>query len=238
MNGWIKLHRQMRQWEWSSDPNMLALFVHLLLRASNRDTKWRGIDIKRGQAIIGLRRLSQETGISIQTIRTCLGRLERSGEITRTSTHRFTLISICNYILFQGKTEHNQHTGNTLSTHSQHHREKVKNIEKYLQNDTDITSQKNDPSRTKNDPDSDPRFIEFWQKYPRKVNRPAAHKAWTKVGCGNSIFEEVIAGLERYINGPWRDKDKRYIPYASTWINGEGWLDEIDDPKEEDGWML
>ena len=36
-NGWIKIHRKLLEWEWADDPNMVALWIHLLLNANLTD---------------------------------------------------------------------------------------------------------------------------------------------------------------------------------------------------------
>ena len=73
---------------WSSNPNMVALFLHLLLSANHKDNNWKGIEVKRGQFITGMDSLSKGTGISIQTLRTCLSKLKLTGEVTIKSTNQ------------------------------------------------------------------------------------------------------------------------------------------------------
>ena len=101
MNGWIKLHYKFLKWEWSNDANMVALFLHLLLKANYQGRNWRGQDIKRGELITGLHSLSAETGISLQSLRTCLKRLKSTNEITIKSTNKYSVICIRNYDKYQ-----------------------------------------------------------------------------------------------------------------------------------------
>ena len=100
MEGWIKSHRRFQKWEWYSTPNMFHLFHHLLYNASHKDCKWKGIDLKRGQAITGLNSLHKNTGISVRSLRTCINRLKSTGEITVKTTNRHSIITICNYDLY------------------------------------------------------------------------------------------------------------------------------------------
>lgn len=102
MRGWIALHRQFTQWEWFDKPEMVQLFIYLLISATHEDTQWRGMDIKRGQMITSLEKISVATGLSIRTIRTCLSHLKMTNEITCESTNKSTLITICNYGKYQG----------------------------------------------------------------------------------------------------------------------------------------
>lgn len=121
MEGWIKLYRQMDQWQWASDPNMVALFVRLIMKASHQDTEWRGVEVKRGQVITGLHALSVQTGISVRSLRTCLSRLEAGGEITRKTTNKYSIITIVNYNKFQAKEECERQTSDKRATNKRQH---------------------------------------------------------------------------------------------------------------------
>lgn len=92
---WIKLYRKICDWQWYQDAKMVHLFVHLMLKASIM----KGSDLSDSwQLCTSLRILSKETGLSLQNIRTCIGKLQRTGEITfRTlQTHLQSIITICN----------------------------------------------------------------------------------------------------------------------------------------------
>ena len=40
MSGWIKIHRQILEWEWYSDTNTFRVFLHLLLKANHKEKKY------------------------------------------------------------------------------------------------------------------------------------------------------------------------------------------------------
>lgn len=40
MEGYIKIHRKMLDWEWYDDIPTKTLFLHLLLTANWKDSKW------------------------------------------------------------------------------------------------------------------------------------------------------------------------------------------------------
>ena len=100
-NGWVKIHRKIQGWEWYKKSHMFHLFIHLLLSANHADKQWQGITIKRGQVVVGRKSLSLQTGISEQSVRTCINRLKSTKELTTKSTNRFTIITICNYETYQ-----------------------------------------------------------------------------------------------------------------------------------------
>lgn len=99
--GYIKLFRKLREWEWYGEPSMLALWVHLLLRANWEDAEWRGIPVPRGSFVASLSALAAETGLSVSQIRLCLKRLAASGQITVQSSNKYTLVTICKYEEYQ-----------------------------------------------------------------------------------------------------------------------------------------
>ncbi len=102
MEGWIKLYRKFSDWEWFNISEMVHLFIYLLLNANHEEGTWRGIIIKRGQILTGLNTLNEKTGISIRSLRTCLDRLQKTKEIDRQTTNKYSLITICNYESYQG----------------------------------------------------------------------------------------------------------------------------------------
>lgn len=119
MDGWIKIYRKLLDWGWYTDSHMVHLFVHFLLKANTEDKCWRGITIPRGSFVTGREILSEETGISQQSIRTCIQRLIDTGEITKKSTNKFTIITVCNYESYQQVPDSVQPTTNQQLTNNQ-----------------------------------------------------------------------------------------------------------------------
>lgn len=98
MNEWfIKIFRSLINWEWYDDINTCRLFIHLLLKVNYINTKWRWIEIKKGERLTSYWNLSSEIGISVMQIRTCLKKLKSTGEITIKTTNNYTLIKLNNY---------------------------------------------------------------------------------------------------------------------------------------------
>lgn len=102
--GWIKLHRQILNWEWYSDTNTFRLFLHLLLTANFKDQKYQGKLIKKGSLLTGRDKLSYETGLSVREVRTCLERLKSTNEIAIKSNSKGTEIQVVNYDKYQVET--------------------------------------------------------------------------------------------------------------------------------------
>ena len=95
--GYIKIHRQLLQWEWFDHPEMVQLWIYLLLKANFQPSAFHGTLIPRGSLITSLATIQNDTGISPQKLRTCLSRLKSTNEITSKSTNKYTIITICKY---------------------------------------------------------------------------------------------------------------------------------------------
>ena len=119
MYGWIKLHRKFGQWEWRHKPEMVSLFVHLLLEANHAPKNWQGMRIERGQCLFGRDEWSKRLGISPQSLRTCIERLKSTNELTSKSTNRFTVLTIVNYEQYQDVSELSTSESTSKSTNNQ-----------------------------------------------------------------------------------------------------------------------
>lgn len=100
-SGYIKLFRKIVEWEWYGDPNTKAVFLHLLLTANYKKTKYRGVTLKPGQTVIGRKSLAKALGMSEQNIRTSLNHLKSTNEITIKATNRFSVVTIVNWESYQ-----------------------------------------------------------------------------------------------------------------------------------------
>lgn len=102
--GYIKLWRSLLKWEWYSDVNVSRLFIHLLLTANYEDTTWRGETIHRGQRLTSVAKLAEETGLTTKEVRTALGKLTRTNELTIRTTNKYSVITVEKYDFFQSPT--------------------------------------------------------------------------------------------------------------------------------------
>ena len=101
MNGYIKLFRKIQEWEWYKDNATFKVFLHLLLVANRKDEEWHGMTVKRGQRLTSRKHLAEETGLSVQQIRTALSHLQITQEITMLTTKTYTLITVEKYDDYQ-----------------------------------------------------------------------------------------------------------------------------------------
>lgn len=129
--GWVKIYRKEVDWEWYKEPMTAHLFNHLVLMANRKDGKWRGVTVPRGCLITTFRGLAEQTGLSLQQVRTSIKRLISTHDITQTSTKEYTLLKVENYVLYQSdntdantQATQDQHTSNTQATLNKKERSK------------------------------------------------------------------------------------------------------------------
>jgi hypothetical protein len=79
--------------------------------------------------------------------------------------------------------------------------------------------------RTESDLD---RFEEFYDAYPRHIDRRDAEKAWANAIKRDSP-EVIIAATKRYALSQ-RGKEKKYMKYPATWLNKCCYLDDPEQP--------
>ena len=131
---WIKLYRKICDWGWYHEPNMVHLYVYFMLKAKlviNNDSR-----SEAWQLNSTLRLLTKATGISEKSIRTCLARLQRTGEISYLPgvAHKQSVITLCNYDSYQAT----KNSTNTVLTQERHN-----NIETVSEhNNSQISAQK------------------------------------------------------------------------------------------------
>ena len=100
-SGWVKNHRQIKDWGWYKKPLTAHLFQHLIREANHKPGQCFGIDLERGQLIVGRKKLASDTGLTEQEVRTALNHLKSTNDITTKSTSKFTIVTVCNYGKYQ-----------------------------------------------------------------------------------------------------------------------------------------
>ncbi len=195
LNGFIKIHRKLIEWGWYSNSVVKDVFIHILMIATFKEGYYQGQKLNPGDAIIGVKRLADELGFSVQQVRTALKKLESTKEISLKSTNRFTVATVVNWEFYQlqdglptneQQTDNNpltneqqsinkqstneQQTNNKQSTNEQQHLKNVKK-DKNVNNVKNDKNIKNDNARTRarEEGESDvPSFAEV-EAYCRRI---------------------------------------------------------------------
>jgi hypothetical protein len=128
MNGHITLDRKILEWEWYTDTNTKIVFIHLLLTACWKDTRWQGRIIKRGQLVTSIPSLCTALSLSTREVRTALSHLCSTGEIDRQTTAKYSVITVLNYDLYQ--------TSDSQTTVKRQTKRQSESVENDRQNDS------------------------------------------------------------------------------------------------------
>lgn len=99
--GYIKIHRKIVDWEWYHDPVVSRVFLHLLVTANYEPGRFEGHKIEVGQCVISLQKVAEILNISKDSVDRALKKLEKSGELQRLPTAKFTIITLKNYTHYQ-----------------------------------------------------------------------------------------------------------------------------------------
>lgn len=77
-------------------------------------------------------------------------------------------------------------------------------------------------------------FNEFWQEYPRKVNKKGAKTSFMRIKNLKKEFEKIMSALrESKRSKQWVKNSGQFVPHPQTWINQERWKDERQDIEGE-----
>lgn len=71
-------------------------------------------------------------------------------------------------------------------------------------------------------------FDEFWSTYPLRTAKGAARKAWPSAVKKAGGTAKILKGAARFAADP--NRDPKYTPHPSTWLNAERWEDEPSKP--------
>jgi len=206
MEGWIKLHRRIIKWDWADDPKTFSLFIHLILMANHEEKEWKGERIMRGQLITGRKNLARQTGLSEQSIRTSLRRLQLTNNLTIKTTNKNSIITITNYDSYQAPNQpaHTEPTGNQPQTRSKEIKNKRNNINIYT-------------------PDLD----QIYAQYPRKEGKKKGITKLKSIIKSQEIYDRVMTAVQFYAaKCEAEGTDKKYIKQFSSFVSV--WEDYFD----------
>ncbi len=154
MQGWVKLHRKLAEWEWYDDIPTRLVFIDLLIRASHKERKWQGLLLTKGSLVTTYDEIAERNKLTYDVARNTVKKLVNTHVITKQKTHNKLLINVLNYGKYQGNDSVEKgsfhHTNNTqLPNECQtdtnqspngHHTLLINKNEKNVKNDKNITT--------------------------------------------------------------------------------------------------
>lgn len=205
INGFVKLDRGILNWEWYSEPCTRGLFVHCILKANWKAGNWKGQPYERGQFITSLSSLANETGYSVQNIKTALKHLISTGELASKATNKYRIITVCNYDKYQVTNK----PDNKVLTNNQ------QTANKQLTTDEEYKEIKN--KRSNNIYGCF--FEELWKIYPRKKDKASAYKAYNARLNDGYSEDELLTATKAYAEECKKNyTEERYIKQGKTFF--------------------
>lgn len=195
-------------WEWYENTNVFRLFYHCLLHTNLEDKRYCGKEIKAGQFVSSITRISAETGLTESQVRTALKKLKDTGYISTKSTNKYTIYTVIGYQEYID-------CGQVAETTT----EENKVVENGTKMEQTVEKAINEC------------FERLWKQYPNKRGKGQVSDAKKKVLY--QIGEEHIQrALQRYLDGLERDASWRKPQNGSTFFNS-GYVDYLDENYEK-----
>ena len=253
--GFVKLWRKSLDSPVWKNPDLWRFWSWCLLKAAHNDfaelVGFQCVALKPGEFVFGRKVAARETGLSEQTIRTCIATLQKLGNLTITSTNKFSILTIEKWDDYQATNQ--QATSSATSkqpaaNHIQEHQEQQE-----LKDNTPLKpphgeAKADDPADTPKAPPT-PRkrgskgrssiqpvvysesFEAFWAVYPLATGKAKAFESWEKIplkhpGVGpTKIIQAIKAQVEaRHFDNLQGESNP---PHPTTWLNQARWDDVV-----------
>ncbi len=242
--GYVRIYRRVLEHKAFGSPLHAHIFIHMIMRAAWRDyrTRSRGevIDLKRGQLVAGERSLAEDFGVSRKVIARLIEVMKESRMISLSRSHRFTVITICNYDSHQAsagdegpltapvKEPQRSHRGATEEPPKKEENQGKEGNEGAKEGETpssalaitDLAPAKDDIAES---------FEEWWRQYPpghRKSDKKGCAKKYRRIVQGGEVTaDDLLGALLAYSASDEVARGFESAPMA--WLNKsrwEGWL--------------
>ena len=92
------------------------------------------------------------------------------------------------------------------------------------------------PEEKKTNENTPDGFAEFWNAYPRKVNKQGAYAVWCRLKPSEALQATIMEALEaQKVSRQWTAENGAYVPHPRTWIMGRRWEDEAQPQTQAQG---
>jgi hypothetical protein len=186
------------------------------------DVAGKSVNLKRGQFSHSIRFMAQAWNWDKAAVSRFITRLKTETMIETSTETGQIVITICNYERYQADVKPTETPAASPPETAARQ-----------QRDSSETKNKDDETTVKEEREAKAslvrsRFSEFWDCYPHrdgKRNRAGAEKAFAK--AARRVSEQVIIDGARAAHGDRRVRDG-FARDPTTWLNQEGWADEVD----------
>lgn len=75
-------------------------------------------------------------------------------------------------------------------------------------------------------------FNRFWERYPKRVAKLDALKAWKSLKPSPELVADMLEAVEQQRDSrEWRKDGGQFVPYPASWIRAGRWMDETPAPR-------
>ena len=151
-NGWIKIHRKIRDNCIYKDSHLLHLFIHCLLKANHKTNTFlfnkQEITIERGQFVTGRMELSHELNMNSSLVYRKLKILKNIGILNIKTNNKFSVVTVLKYNTYQ----------DVITTSEQQNEQQVNNKRTTSEQQVNTNKNDNNDNNENNDKKSDCRL--------------------------------------------------------------------------------
>ena len=204
MEGWIKIHKRLREHEILKDDTAYKLFTVILMYVKTNTGKYTA----------GRFQLGEMAKMKPITAYKALKRLEKKWKmVTLVSNNQYTEITVLNWGKYQGKED----DGNSLGNNAVTPREQRGNTKKEIR-----TKKEEEEMSEKSDAPS--QFDTFWNSYPKKELKKKSQEIWKRKKLDKHL-PDILAFIEKAKRTDrWK---KGFVKQPTTFLNNESWNDDL-----------
>lgn len=193
--------------DWLRDTRLSLKAIGLLAQIMSHTPGWN----------MSIRALAKANGVGQDTIKTAVMELEKHGYLTRSEKQKQNSDgTFADYEFITQDPFQNPVTVKSRHGETGHKEEQEPIEEQVIKNNERIHAH------------SEKLFEEFWNAYPRKLDKAKAFRAF-KSALKRTKFEDILAGVIAYRNDPKRNPD--FTKYPATWLNNDSWENAANSPE-------
>lgn len=224
-------------------PKWFAAWVWMLGEARWKPHKimvsGKTVILERGQLSCSLRFMAKRLDMSVKGIRTFLDRLESDTMIDTEKGTGQTIITICNYDIYQDFEEYRAQVGAQKKAQQGHSRGTARaqtrtpetpETPETKDNQDNLFGDRNQENKGKKKSiEYSLLFLDWWKLYPAKSDKPKAFDVYKKITNGEITHEDLMNKTQKYI-AHCKAKDI-YHKGAWRWLRDGRYEDEYETSK-------
>lgn len=169
MEGFVKLHRKLKESQIYSDEPARVLLLHLMISVNWKTGYFMGKEIKPGSLATSLCNLAEDLGWNVSKLRKVIKRSEDYGVIKSSGTNRYTVLTLCKWKTYQDDTRGSGRSEDDLRTITGRSEDDLRTtIEEYKEIQEGKNTFSADAELVQSSPQKQPR-----KRKPTKAKEPA-----------------------------------------------------------------